>query len=350
MMASRSAIAEGFSILAMHRRAAVDDACAPSSRPRRRCTNDRATQSTPRRSAQSRSFRSFSVSGPIGSTVSGRLMPLRLASVPPTSTLAAIAVFLVSTTRMRILPSSSSSVWPGSTASKICGCGRNTRSALPGALGRVEAEDRAVVDEHAAAAELAEAELRPLQVGSMPIGWRCLLADRAHGVACSFSRQVVRRMAHVDAEDVDARHEQALDHLGGDDAGPKVATILTRRLRLISPYAPFARIGQADGPVIGLSGVDLEKSRALIAAFRAFLHPPDCERLVCRAHEVLAGPFAAAVVVDGVDVQISGSGRPLSKRFAGLRRDVPPAFGRPAVVVAGSRWRRRCGSWSCCTA
>ena len=55
-----------------------------------RCTNDSATQSTPRRSAKSRSFLSFSVSGPIGSTVSGRLMPLRLASVPPTSTVASM--------------------------------------------------------------------------------------------------------------------------------------------------------------------------------------------------------------------------------------------------------------------
>ncbi len=34
-------------------------------------------------------------------------------------------------TRMRILPSSKSSTWPGATASKICGWVRNTRSAEP---------------------------------------------------------------------------------------------------------------------------------------------------------------------------------------------------------------------------
>ena len=51
-----------------------------------------------------------------GSAVSGRLTPLRSESLPPTSTLRDDAFLrLASVTLSRILPSSSSSVWPGSS-------------------------------------------------------------------------------------------------------------------------------------------------------------------------------------------------------------------------------------------
>ena len=46
-------------------------------------------------------------------TVSGRLMPLRLPSVPLVSTSASMRTSLASTTRKRNLPSSSRRVWPG---------------------------------------------------------------------------------------------------------------------------------------------------------------------------------------------------------------------------------------------
>ena len=120
MMPARSSIADGFSILTMI-------AAGPSARRRTsstsspRCTNESAIQSTPRSTAQARSASSFSVSGPIGSSVSGRLMPLRLPSAPPFTTSAAMQSRVASMTRMRILPSSSSSVCPGATPAKICG-------------------------------------------------------------------------------------------------------------------------------------------------------------------------------------------------------------------------------------
>ena len=51
-----------------------------------------------------------------------------------------------------------------------------------------------------------------------------------------------------------------------------------------------------------LAGVDLEEAGAVEAARQAILGALDGEFLVARAHEGLAGPFAAAVVVDRVDV------------------------------------------------
>ena len=121
-----------------------------------------------------------------------------------------------SMTLMRILPSSSSSVCPGSTASKICGCGRNTRSAPPGALGadrsgrwrRRRANTRPP-------ANSPTRNFGPCRSARMPIGrpkWR-LAAERTARAA--LLHQVVRGVAHVDAEHVDARLEQALDHLRG---------------------------------------------------------------------------------------------------------------------------------------
>ena len=123
-------------------------------------------------------------------------------------------VAFFSITRMRTLPSSSSSVCPGSTASKICGCGRNDALRPAGALGLVEAEGGALGQGDAAAGDLADAELRALQVAQdadrpAEVGLR-----RAHG-RVHLLHQVEGGVAHVDAEHVDARLEQALDHLGG---------------------------------------------------------------------------------------------------------------------------------------
>ena len=44
-------------------------------------------------------------------------------------------------------------------------------------------------------------------------------------------------------------------------------------------------------------------------------------------------PFAAAVVIDGIDVIVTCDQRAAEQRFAGTRRDVPPAFGGPALGV-----------------
>ena len=89
-----------------------------------RWMNDNATQSMPVSSAASRSERSFSVSAENGMVVSGRLTPLRSESRPPTTTSAVIFSGSTAVARMRTLPSSISSVWPGSMPWKISGCGR----------------------------------------------------------------------------------------------------------------------------------------------------------------------------------------------------------------------------------
>ena len=87
MTSSRSATAEGFSIfdrIAARPRVSFRSSATSSAR----CTKDKAIQSTPSCSAASRSLRSLSVIADSGRSVSGRLMPLRSLSTPPTSTAA----------------------------------------------------------------------------------------------------------------------------------------------------------------------------------------------------------------------------------------------------------------------
>ena len=131
MISSSRSTACGFSILAITaaRPRVIFLASAMSSG---RCTNDSPIQSMPASSAASRSERSFGVSAENGMMESGRLTPLRSESLPPTSTRTTIFCLLASVATRRILPSSSSSVWPAFTPSKISGCGRCTRVASPG--------------------------------------------------------------------------------------------------------------------------------------------------------------------------------------------------------------------------
>ena len=142
------------------------------------------------------------------------------------------------------------------------------------------------------------------------------------------------------------------------EAGPSVATILVRRRRLISagPFGncdgdlparrrqhrrarcqrpllrPFGGVGELHRPGALLAGVDLEEAGAVEAARQAILGALDGEFLVARAHEGLARPFAAAVVVDRVDVIEARDQRSLEHGLAGARRQIPPAFGDPAAV------------------
>src|SRR5262249_41110820 len=110
-----------------------------------------------------------------------------------------------------------------------------------------------------------------------------------------------------------------------EDAGPRVATILVRRRRRIScGFAPAAsaraagsrrglkhrnarlqglhgrlvsRFGELHGPGRLVAGIDLEEAGAVIAAREAIFGSAYGELLFPRAHEGLAGPFAAAIVV-----------------------------------------------------
>ena len=131
-MSSSLVTACGFSILAITdaRPRVIFLASATSSG---RCMNDSATQSMPASSAASRSAKSFAVRAATGTTVSGRLTPLRFETLPPTTTRATMRCGCASVTVSRSLPSSISSVSPSLMAAKISGWGRQTRLASPGA-------------------------------------------------------------------------------------------------------------------------------------------------------------------------------------------------------------------------
>ena len=162
------------------------------------------------------------------------------------------------------------------------------------------------------------------------------------------------------------------------EAGPSVATILVRRSRLIGATGHrrvwqlrrrlparrrqhrragrqrpllrrFGGLGELHRPGALLAGVDLEEAGAVEAARQAILRAADGEFLVARAHEGLAGPFAAAVVVDRVDVIEARDQRALEQGLAGARRQVPPAFGGPGRRRPCSRSRCRPGCRCCCT-
>ena len=200
----------GFSILAITaaRPRVIFLASAMSSG---RWMKESAIQSTSASSAASRSERSFCASAENGIVVSGRLTPLRSDRLPPTSTRVTILPSATSVAVRRILPSSSSSAWPGSIASKISGCGRCTRAVLPGALSRVERERGALRQRHRAAFELPDAQLRALQIDQDADRPLAFLLDRADG-RHQLAHAVMRRVAHIDAEDVGAGAEQRRDH------------------------------------------------------------------------------------------------------------------------------------------
>jgi hypothetical protein len=115
---SRFAIAWGFSILAM------TGSSHPTSRMILRTssaslasrTKLRAMKSTLRDSANRRSASSFADSAGTDTDTPGRLMPLWLLTLPPTSTSVMTSVSVTSVTRSRILPSSIRIGSPGCTS------------------------------------------------------------------------------------------------------------------------------------------------------------------------------------------------------------------------------------------
>ena len=118
MISSRLSIACGFSILAMtgtstpsSRMIARTSSASAASR-----TNESATKSTLRRSAKRRSSMSFSDRAGTETATPGRLMPLLLLTLPPTTTLQRTSVSPTSSTSRRTRPSSISSGSPGATS------------------------------------------------------------------------------------------------------------------------------------------------------------------------------------------------------------------------------------------
>src|SRR5258707_15498573 len=77
------------------------------------------------------------------------------------------------------------------------------------------------------------------------------------------------------------------------------------RLRQLLLPRLVGRFGELHGPGALLRGIDLEEAGAVISAREAVLDVLDGEFLVAGAHEGLARPFAAAVVVDRIDIVVT---------------------------------------------
>src|SRR5208282_2126075 len=95
----------------------------------------------------------------------------------------------------------------------------------------------------------------------------------------------------------------------------------------------LARFGELDGPRGLFAGIHLEEAGAVIAAGETITDAADREFPVAGAHKGLPHPFAAMIVVDGVDIIITRDEIALEHGFAAARRQIPPAFRGPAVGV-----------------
>src|SRR5439155_8310469 len=95
----------------------------------------------------------------------------------------------------------------------------------------------------------------------------------------------------------------------------------------------LVRLRQLHRPGTLLGGVDLEEAGEVEAARQAIFSTLDGESLVARAHERLTRPFAAAIVIERVNVIEPRDKIAAQQRLATARRDVPPALGGPAVGI-----------------
>ena len=207
-----------------------------------------ATQSMPASSAASRSERSFSASAENGMVVSGRLTPLRSESLPPTSTRVTMRLGSASVTV--------SSHLAVIDQQRVAGLdrGENFRMRQVDALGiarrrvGVEHEGVAVFHRRGAAGECAEAQLRPLQI-DQDADRPARVASRRCGSWPTSSRMRSWLVWLILMRNTSAPASNSLAIMSAlDEAGPRVATILARRRRLI---ACRLRAGAAADSVVG---------------------------------------------------------------------------------------------------
>ena len=92
--------------------------------------------------------------------------------------------------------------------------GQKHAFARPKRLVAVELENRLCRNVDAAGFEIADAELRALQIGEDADRMAMACRAGAHRVVKSL-RPVMRRMAEVDAEDINAGNKQTFDHFWG---------------------------------------------------------------------------------------------------------------------------------------
>ena len=186
-------------------------------------------------------------SAEVGMVVSGRLTPFRSDNLPPNSTRVAIRLLSASTTVSRSLPSSSSSVWPGSMAAKISGCGSETRVASPGAGLVSSTKISPGISVTGLVAKLPTRSFGPCRSTRIPIGRPCSTSTARIDATSSRMRSCVVWLILMRKTSAPARNRRAI-MLGSEDAGPRVATILVRRSRRISfgfaAEAAASRVGR----------------------------------------------------------------------------------------------------------
>src|SRR6516225_191988 len=326
--------------------------------------NDSAIQSTPASSAASRSAMSFGASAASGTTVSGRLTPLRFDTLPPTSTRVTIRSGATAVALSRSLPSSMSSVSPSLIAANISGCGSCTRLASPDAALASSVKSCPLSILADPSLNVPTRNFGPCRSTRTPIGRLCSLSTARIMATNSRMRSGLVwliLMRNTSAPAVNSR----LIVTRSEEAGPSVATTLVRRCPGCRAGAPwrrcnrrrsdcgrkragiaahrpgrrrallrlFARFRQLHGPGALFTGIDFEEPGAVITARQAVADALDREFLVTGAHKSLTHPFAAAIVIYGVDIIITGHEIALQYGFAGSRRQVPPALGGPAIGV-----------------
>ena len=264
----RRLIACGFSILAMTaaRPRVIFLASAISSG---RWTKESATQSTPASRPASKSERSFSVNAENGTVVSGTLTPLRSDSFPPTSTRVRMRWLSASMTTSRSLPSSRRSVWPGSMAAKISGCGRCTRWASPGAGSASSAKVSPLVSVAGLAAKLPTLSFGPCRSSRIPIGRLCSVSTSRIAAVSSRMRAWVVWLMLMRKTSAPASNRLAITRRS-EEAGPRVATILVRRRRRISCGFGTEASGRPAGQP---SEASAASARAIAGAASAFGRP-----------------------------------------------------------------------------
>ena len=164
-------------------------------------TNESATKSTPMPSAKSgRRDPSSSATGS-GSGHPGRLTPLWELTSPPTTTRQRARPCSTSSTARRTRPSSIRMSWPGRSTSPIT-AGATGSSPSGGDL-LADDEDLLVLDQEARRRQVADPQLRPLQVGDQRERLARLLLHLAHDLR-PLGVILVGAVREVEADRVDA--------------------------------------------------------------------------------------------------------------------------------------------------
>src|SRR3981081_1484585 len=168
-----------------------------------------------------------------------------------------------------------------------------------------------------------------------------ILVRRRRRISCGFGTEAPARAGGRPPEGSEASGRARVAGAVGAERASRCGGRAGRRRRLKHRDARLQRLhgcligrfGELDGPGRLVAGIDFEKACTIIAARQAIVGAADGELLFPRTHEGLAGPFAAAIVVDRVNVIEPGDEGSPQHGLAAAGGDVPPALGGPALVL-----------------